>query len=343
MTAPLFTILIDTFNYARYIEDAVQSVLEQDFPGERYEVLVVDDGSTDDTAARLKKFGDRIQYCYKSNGGQASAFNFGIERARGEYVALLDADDVWLPNKLRRVQEELARAPDTGMAYHRLYEWTADGQVSERVHFVGASGRVTESRFWLLAYPMMQASCLVFRREAMQEILPIPETLRTQADAYLTALIIFVSPVLAIDEYLAKYRVHGANLYQSGEGRLDAAQIRNRMQMREALVAEVRKWLRSRGFDTESGNIRDYLVQWRKAQEVDGFALQSPGRWEYFRHLSEYPRLYRELMGPRQRAYSHLRSLAALVLGYRDREVFDSWWQRVKGGARRQHSRSGNE
>jgi len=103
MKAPFFTVLIDTYNYGEYIEQAVSSALAQDFPGEQREILVVDDGSTDDTQERLRKFGESIRYLWKPNGGQASAFNFGFEHARGEVIALLDADDVRLPGKLRRV------------------------------------------------------------------------------------------------------------------------------------------------------------------------------------------------------------------------------------------------
>src|SRR5580700_8026024 len=103
MRTPFFTVLIDTYNYGQYIEEAVQSVLAQSFPEEEREIVVVDDGSTDDTAERLKKYGDGIRYLRKANGGQASAFNFGFEQARVEVIALLDADDVWLPDKLGRV------------------------------------------------------------------------------------------------------------------------------------------------------------------------------------------------------------------------------------------------
>src|SRR5882724_11723432 len=103
MSGPLFTVLIDTYNYGQYIEDAVDSALAQDFPREQFEIVVVDDGSTDDTPQRLQKYGDAIRYLRKPNGGQASAFNFGFEQAGGEIIALLDADDVWLPNKLQRV------------------------------------------------------------------------------------------------------------------------------------------------------------------------------------------------------------------------------------------------
>src|SRR5574340_511273 len=86
MKPPYFTVLIDTYNYGHYVEEAVSSALAQDFPQEEREILVVDDGSTDDTAARLRKFGNAIRYLQKPNGGQASAFNYGFANARGEEI-----------------------------------------------------------------------------------------------------------------------------------------------------------------------------------------------------------------------------------------------------------------
>jgi glycosyltransferase involved in cell wall biosynthesis len=332
MTAPLFTVLIDTFNYGRYIEEAVRSVLGQDFPPEQVEILVIDDGSTDDTEQRLEKFGDAIHYLKKPNGGQASAFNFGWSRARGEFIALLDADDVWLPNKLKRIHEAFLSQPDAGMVYHRLYQWTEDGGLSTRGHFVPVSGRVTDSRFSLLCYPMMQTSSLVFRRHALEDLLPMPEVLRTQADAYLSALIVFICPILAVDEYLAKYRVHGANLFHSDNANPERSQLQNRVAMRAALVRGIEEWLRKHGLDRGAPNIRDYLKQWRKAQEADTFALQAPGRWKYFLHLVEFPMLYHEQMSGRHLAHSYLRAFSGLVLGYKHVHLFDDIYAGVKRG-----------
>ena len=90
MTTPFVSVLIDTYNHERFIEEAIQSVLSQDFPASEREILVVDDGSTDRTAEILRKFASQIRILRKPNGGQASAFNLGIPQCRGEIVAFLD-------------------------------------------------------------------------------------------------------------------------------------------------------------------------------------------------------------------------------------------------------------
>lgn len=177
MNGPLFTVLIDTFNYGRFVENAIDSVLTQNFPREQYEILVVDDGSTDDTAQRLTKYGNAIHYLRKENGGQASAFNFGFAHAQGQLIALLDADDIWLPEKLRNVHEAFEHNPDAGMVYHRVHLWNGAEELSEDTYFVPVSGRVPEKRSTLLKYAMVGTSCLAFRREALVKLTPMPETL----------------------------------------------------------------------------------------------------------------------------------------------------------------------
>jgi len=324
MKLPFFTVLIDTYNYGKYIEEAIASALGQDFPAEEREVLVVDDGSTDDTEQRLHKFGETIRYFKKPNGGQASAFNFGFEHARGEVVALLDADDVWLPEKLGHVYEALERHPGAGMVYHRVHLWDGANDISEDTYFTAVSGRVPENSSALLRYPMVGTSCLAFRREALRKLLPVPESLRFQADAYLTALIIFVAEVAAVPEFLGKYRLHEANLFQTNAERVSSSQIERRMAVRSALLGEIQNWLKTHGEDMDSPKIRAYLKQWIKAQESDGFTVRAPGRWKYFQHLIDFPRTYGEIMSSRHRAYSYLRAVAALFLGYHHLHVLDN-------------------
>jgi glycosyltransferase involved in cell wall biosynthesis len=323
MTAPFFSVLIDAYNYGQYVEQAVSSALDQDFPPEEREILVVDDGSTDDTSSRLLRYGSAIRYLHKPNGGQASAFNYGFAQARGTVIALLDADDVWLPGKLARVRRAFEQNPEAGMVYHRLHWWDGAQEAGDDRCFITVSGRVPESRAALLKYPMAATSCLAFRRTALEQLLPVPETLRSQADAYLTALIIFIAPVVAAPEYLGKYRLHGANLFQAEGKPFSRAQIEHRMAMRAALLAEIHQWLRRNGYDTRSANLRAYLMQWRNALEQDGFLLRPPGRWQYFWHLLTHPWTYGEIMTGRHRIYSYMRAYAALVLGYHHLHLFE--------------------
>jgi hypothetical protein len=93
--------------------------------------------------------------------------------------------------------------------------------------------------------------------------------------------------------------------------------------MRTALLAEIENWLKKNGHDVRAGDLRAYLMQWRKAQEQDGFALKAPGRLKYFRHLLGFPWTYGEIMTRRHRVYSYLKAYAALVLGYHHLHLLD--------------------
>jgi glycosyltransferase involved in cell wall biosynthesis len=103
MAGPLVSVVIPTFNCARYLSGSVGSAVGQDFAEK--EVIVVDDGSTDNTKEVLAPFRDRIIYIYEDNCGVSSARNRGVAQSSGKYIAFLDADDVWLPGKLKKQVE----------------------------------------------------------------------------------------------------------------------------------------------------------------------------------------------------------------------------------------------
>ncbi|HKV64531.1 MAG TPA: glycosyltransferase family A protein [Candidatus Acidoferrum sp.] len=122
------SVLIDTYNHERFIEQAIVSVLEQDFPQSEREIIVVDNGSTDLTAGIVKKFEPRVRLLRKENGGQASAFNAGIPESKGEIVAFLDGDDWWAPNKLKAVAGALAGDSSIGIVGHGIVNVERDGR-----------------------------------------------------------------------------------------------------------------------------------------------------------------------------------------------------------------------
>jgi len=295
----LITVLIDTYNCGHFIEQAVDSVLAQDFPTEQMEILVVDDGSTDDTAERVRKYGDQVQYFCKPNGGQASAFNFGIERARGEIVAFLDGDDYWLPGKLNRVAGEFEQQPEAGMVYHNFfYKRNESPDELSVARLAGSSGFLSNTRESLLSYDFYPTATLAFRRSVLQRLLPVPESLVVQADAHLCACVIFVAPIVYIDQPLTVYRIHEGNLWNwagntppgrrvfegdpAARARLERQVIASR-----AIGVGVREWLEKNGFDVDRPDLRAFLMRWAISSRAAEFALSPPGRLQFFRYLLE--------------------------------------------------------
>jgi len=116
---PLVSVVIPAYNAAAYIRDAVDSVLTQTYPN--IEIVVVNDGSTDDTAAVARSYGSRVRVFDQENRGIAGARNTGIRHALGSIIALLDADDVWLPERVERCVEVLQSDPNIGFVTTDAY------------------------------------------------------------------------------------------------------------------------------------------------------------------------------------------------------------------------------
>ena len=112
---PLVSIVIPVYNGANYVSEAIESALKQTY--KNIEVIVVNDGSTDNTEKIVKKYGDKIRYFYKENGGVASALNLGIKNMKGEYFSWLSHDDVYYPNKIERQIEELKNIDKDNILY----------------------------------------------------------------------------------------------------------------------------------------------------------------------------------------------------------------------------------
>jgi glycosyltransferase involved in cell wall biosynthesis len=324
------TALVDTYNCGHFIEEAIDSVVAQDFPPEQMEILVVDDGSADDTANRVRKYGDRIQYFCKPNGGQASALNFGIARARGEIVAFLDGDDYWLPDKLRRVAAEFEKHPEAGMVYHNFF--CKQGVLPDLLPATGVagfSGFLSENRKRLLGYDLYPTATLAFRRSVLQRLSPIPERLIVQADAHLSACVVFVAPIVYIDQPMTVYRVHAENTWNCAlntpPGRnifegdpAGEARLQRRVSTTRAIRDGVREWLEKNGFDLNRSDLRAYLMQWTISSRVGEFALSPPGRLRFFRHLLEQSWYSRTRITWRHLVVSYANAFGSLFMGYRN-------------------------
>jgi glycosyltransferase involved in cell wall biosynthesis len=231
MARPLVTVLIDTYNHERFIEEAIASVLAQDFPASEMEILVVDDGSTDRTPEIVQKFAPRVRYLRKENGGQASAFNFGIPQAQGEIVAFLDGDDWWAPNKLSRVTQAMAADPSVGIVGHGIITVNLDGRQQIETLLEGfrfQANSLEGARLFRRRGAFLGTSRMTIRAGLLRQIGPIPEAIRIQADEFLFTLAAVLTTVLILPQALTYYRLHEANLFQlSGS---DPLQLRRKQQ-----------------------------------------------------------------------------------------------------------------
>jgi GT2 family glycosyltransferase len=262
MARPLLSVLVDTYNHEKFIEQAIVSVLEQDFPMQGVEILVVDDGSTDRTPEILKKFEPRIRNLQKSNGGQASAFNLGIPECHGEIVAFLDGDDWWAPGKLRRITDLLADEPEVGVVGHGILEAFESGAVrcaapakQERLRL----DKLAAARVFRLRKSFLGTSRLTMRSAIVRKILPVPESLVIEADEYLFTLAAALSDLMILTDPLTYYRQHGANLYNAGGGNMEG--LRRKQAVMAALADSLRRELPSRGVPAEAVECVVEIVQ----------------------------------------------------------------------------------
>jgi glycosyltransferase involved in cell wall biosynthesis len=226
--APLVSILINNYNYGRYIGEAIDSALAQTYKNR--EVVVVDDGSTDNSAEVIASYGDRIRLVAKENGGQSSAFNAGFQASRGRLICFLDSDDVFEPHKVDRVVEIFSNDSEIGWCFDRArhfddttkqwYPWTPnthDGKLDARS--IVAKGHAP--------YVFTSTSGLSFRREALGQILPMPESLRIKSgissDNYLKFAAYSICSGWLVSEALTLQRIHRDNAYTrrvSGKARI---------------------------------------------------------------------------------------------------------------------------
>jgi hypothetical protein len=273
-SAPLVSVVIDTYNHEAFIAEAVTSVLQQEYQLGAVEVLVVDDGSQDGTAKQLSAFADRVRIVRKKNAGQASALNLGVSLAKGDILAFLDGDDWWHPRKLQTVVNYLLRNPAVGMVGHGIVEVAADGvqravRPGELIRFDLKSERGPETFRRVACF--LGTSRLTCRRSVLERLLPIPEALVIEADEYLFTLGGAIAEVAVIDEPLCYYRLHGHNLYQFSD--YDLARLRRKHSVMATLADALPKRLTALGVPDASA----YKVVENTAHDARRLGLATQG------------------------------------------------------------------
>jgi len=131
---PLVSIITPSFNQAEFIEETIKSVLDQDYQNVEY--IIVDGGSTDGSVEIIKKYADKLSWCVSEpDGGQSDAINKGIKQAKGEIIAWLNSDDIYLEGTIKKAVSALGDDPETGMVYADQHSITADGKIFNTIRY----------------------------------------------------------------------------------------------------------------------------------------------------------------------------------------------------------------
>lgn len=209
----LASIVVSSYNYDRFLAEAIDSALSQTYPVT--EVIVVDDGSTDDSRDVIARYTGRVNSVLKGNGGQASAFNAGFDVSSGDIVIFLDSDDVLLPTAVEKAIG-FFEDPDVVKVHWPLYEVDARGVRAGNVVPARplSEGDVKEEliQHGPHGYTWPPTSGNAWARRFLQRIFPMPEPeYKTCPDFYLSALAPLFGLIRKVDEPQALWRVHGTN------------------------------------------------------------------------------------------------------------------------------------
>ena len=201
---PRVSVIIPTYNCAQYLPGAIESVIAQTFRD--YELIVVDDGSTDETAEVIKKYGDRIKYLYQENSGPGAAKNLGIKASGGSFVATLDADDRWQPQKIEIQYEYMRCHPEVGLVYANCSTFNKQGIVTEAYdgkHRIVYQGDIFDK---LIVKNFIASITIMVRKECLDKVGLFPEDFMISEDWHLWLRIAKNYPIGYIDQPLAMYR-----------------------------------------------------------------------------------------------------------------------------------------
>jgi glycosyltransferase involved in cell wall biosynthesis len=209
---PRVSVIIPAYNQGRFLKDAVQSVLDQTY--QDYEIIVIDDGSTDNTREIAAQFGSRIRYCFQENLGLGGARNTGISLAHGNYLALLDSDDTWLPGYLEKMMALAAANPEAAVLYCGIRCMDADGnEVPQILHAkIVADAELYQT---LVSGNFLIPSSIVLLRSAVVEAGMFDRdttTIHGCEDWDLWLRLAKQYRFVGTTECLMRYRIHGSSL-----------------------------------------------------------------------------------------------------------------------------------
>jgi glycosyltransferase involved in cell wall biosynthesis len=237
----LVSVIIPTFNYSNFISEAIDSILNQNFPRNEMEIIVIDDGSTDNTKEVIKKYKDKVKYIYQQNSGKAWATKVGIDVSQGKYIFNLDADDLFLPYKLSKVVEVFEMDSCIIHVGHPAIYWYMNTNKKEiepvpnEIKGHKIQGKDLLSYFYRRKMLFGGGSRFAGRADVLKKI-PIKKEIDMYIDEYLVLFTLNHGYSFFIEEPLSIWRIHGGNF---SDIKLDKEKIERNIGSMETVLSEV--------------------------------------------------------------------------------------------------------
>ena len=218
--SPLVSIIIPNYNHSRFLGDAIHSALVQTYPNK--EIIIVDDGSTDNCREVVDRFGSRVHYIWQNNQGLAGARNTGIRVSNGELIGLLDADDMWKPSYLEEMIGLAQNYPDAAAYYCQTNCIDVNGNLLPQV--MGGPPVDPEEIYWVLIRSnFIIPSTVLLRKSIVIEVGLFDQSLRSCEDWDLWLRLLPDRKIIGSPLCLVRYRIHGSSLSTNVGGMHDAA------------------------------------------------------------------------------------------------------------------------
>lgn len=210
------SVIIPSFNYGKFIGEAIESVLAQTYP--IHEAIVIDDGSSDNTEDVIKKFGAKVNYIKQKNCGVSAARNNGVKNSSGDFIAFLDADDIWHSEKIAKQMAKFAEDENVGLVHCGMHEFDHTSGETVRLHLEGEEGWVADGLL-LFGKPVVivSGSAIVVSREAFLQSGGFDTNLIVAEDWDFCYRIARKFKVGFAREVLVEYRNHGKNAHSNVE------------------------------------------------------------------------------------------------------------------------------
>lgn len=203
---PKISVIIPVYNGTNYLREAIDSVLSQTYTN--CEVIVVDDGSTDGTWAMIQSYGSNVLSFRKENGGVASALNYGIQKATGQYIAWLSHDDLFLPNKLERQVNFLKEYPQFKACYTDYYNIDEYGNILKKVKTPWYPREEAIRMLFRIVY--INGSTMMIERPCFDKVGTFSERLKYTQDTEMWLRILRYFDIGRVPEKLGKWRFHSS-------------------------------------------------------------------------------------------------------------------------------------